>query len=363
MDADETPTPAQDPATSDVKPRRRGRKVLIGLLACVVALAVIVGGTGFYLQNKLDSQLTRIPGAFEGLKDRPARASGEAGKALNILLMGSDKRDDVADETDADDGDGGWVPGLQRSDTLMVLHVAADRKSATIVSIPRDSWVDVPGYGKNKINAAFSLAGPSLTVATVEKLTNLRIDHVMVVDWDGFRAITDTLGGVQVTIPEKTYDSARKKTWEAGRQTLDGKEALLYVRQRYGLPGGDFDRVKRQQNFLRAMMQKAGNSGALSSPTRLYALLDSVTPYLTIDEEWSTGDLRSLALSLRGLRSNDIDFATVPIRGTGREGAQSVVYLDQSKAKELWGAMLADDPGTWLEANPGGNLPSSTKVS
>ena len=112
----------------------------------------------------------------------------------------------------------------------MVLHIDGDRGGGSIISIPRDSWVTVPGYGQAKINVAFSYAGPSLTA--------------------------DTLGGVEVNIPETTYDSMRKKKWTAGRHKLDGAETLTYVRQRYGLPGGDFDRIKRQQNVMRTLMGK-----------------------------------------------------------------------------------------------------------
>ncbi|MDO9379182.1 MAG: LCP family protein [Nocardioidaceae bacterium] len=367
MDADESHTPAPTEHAESSQPRaRRRHPVLWGLLACVVALALIIGGAGFYLQQRLSSQVTRIPDSFAGLSDRPSRADGAAGRAVNILLMGSDKRDDAADHTDAEDSadaESSWAPGLQRSDTLMVLHVAADRRSASIISIPRDSWVDVPGYGKNKINAAFSLAGPSLAVETVEKLTNVRIDHLAIIDWDGFRSLTDALGGVEVTIPETTVDTIRDKTWQAGTRRLDGEEALLYVRQRYGLTGGDFDRVKRQQNFLRSAMQETLSDGTLRSPRKIYGVLDAITSNLSVDSGWSTGDMRGLALSLRNLRSSDVTFATVPVEGTGMEGAQSVVYLNEDQGKGLWGAVLEDRATEWLAANPEGNLPGSSDVS
>ncbi|QMW67135.1 LCP family protein [Mumia sp. ZJ1417] len=354
---DETNEPAPDAASAPPQsPRRRHtlRNVLLGLLACVVVLALALGGVAWYLQERLVGQVDRVDDAFTGLENRPAPAQGDG---VNILLMGTDRRSD--EPTTGDDADSpAWLPGEQRTDSLMVLHVDADREGASIVSIPRDSWVTIPGYGENKINAAFSFAGPSLAVETVEQLTDLRIDHIAIVDWDGFRELTDELGGVEVVVPETVHDSARDKTWEAGTHRMDGEEALLYVRQRYGLPGGDFDRIKRQQNFLRALMGQTLSADTLSSPTKAYGVLDAVTEHLTVDAEWTTGDMRGLLLSLRNLRADDIAFTTAPVKGTGREGAQSVVRLDRDKGRELWGAVREDRAAEWVEANAAG-LPAS----
>jgi anionic cell wall polymer biosynthesis LytR-Cps2A-Psr (LCP) family protein len=139
---------------------------------------------------------------------------------------------------------------------------------------------------------------------------------------------------------------------------MNGEEALLYVRQRYGLTGGDFDRIKRQQNFLRALMRQTLSGETMSSPTTLYGVLNSVTKHLTVDSEWTTGDMRSLVLSLRSMRAGDVTFTTVPVKGTGREGKQSVVRLDRDKGRELWGAIREDRAAEWVEAN-GGGLPAS----
>ncbi|MFT4010230.1 MAG: LCP family protein [Nocardioidaceae bacterium] len=320
-------------------PKRRRRRRVFKMLGIAVVLVLVAGiGAALWLQHSLGNQIERLPSALPTNKDRPKPTSG---KALNILLLGSDKRAD------------GSVAG-QRSDTMMVLHIASDRKSASLVSIPRDSWVDIPGHGKAKINAGFSWGGPALAVQTVEQLTDVRMDHVAVIDWAGFKALTNALGGVDITIPKTVTNSYTGKTWEAGSYHMDGATALDYVRQRAGLPGGDFDRIKRQQNLMRALMSKTLTAGTLTNPVKLYDVLDAVTSNLAVDEDWSTSQMRNLAFSLRGLRSGDVHFTTVPLRGLGTEGAQSVVYLDLPAGKELWQAVRADKAAQWIEKNHAG---------
>ncbi|WP_170981521.1 LCP family protein [Nocardioides dongxiaopingii] len=335
----------------------RRRRFLVGGLSLVLVLVLAGVGGYFYLEQRLAGQIDKIPGVFAGLEDRPTRVTdGDTEEALNILLIGTDRRSEVA--TTGDDAEAAsWVAGQQRSDTIIVLHIDADREAASVISIPRDSWVDVPGHGSDKINAAFSLAGPSLAVETVEKLTNVRIDHLAVVDWDGFAAITDALGGVTVTVPETVHDSARDITWTAGDQHLDGEQALNYARQRYGLPGGDFDRVKRQQAFLRALAATSLRELDGSNPKSVYDLLDVLTRHLSVDDGWSTSDLRELAVSLRSLRGRHIDYLTAPVEGTGMEGAASVVYLDQQLGRGLWDAVRTDDVGAWVDDHPGEMTP------
>jgi len=339
------------------KPRRRRRlvKVLVLLLAIGLVLTGGLVGTLYYTSERLAGQTQRLPDVFTMPDDqRPVPPSpGQAGdKAMNILLAGSDRR--AAGPTTGNTVSSGaeWVPGLQRSDTMMVLHLTADRRAAYLVSIPRDSWVDIPGKGRNKLNAAFSLGGPSLYVQTVEKLTGLRIDHLAVIDWQGFRQLTDALGGV--TLDVATDDGSVQKT-------MNGEQALTYVRERYNLPGGDFDRIKRQQHFLRALMQQTLARDTLSNPVKLTRALDAVTKNLTVDEEFTSGEMRDLALSARNLRGQGVSFLTAPVRGTGREGKQSVVYLDTGRSRGLWQAVRSDDLPTWLAANPKSKLGTAVR--
>lgn len=329
------------------------RRILTTLLVLVVVLGVAGVGGFLYLQHRLGGQVDRIPGVFAGLENRPTRVTtGDTEKALNVLLIGTDRRSEVA--TTGDNAESPeWEPGAQRSDTMMILHIDADRRGASVISIPRDSWVEIPGHGRDKINAAFSLGGPALAVETVERLTDVRIDHLAVVDWAGFAALTDALGGVTVTIPETVHDSARDYTWTAGEHHLDGEQALLYARQRYGLPGGDLDRVQRQQAFLRSLATSTLNRAGSKNPAAIYELLDVLTKNLSVDEEWSTGQMRDLLFSLRSLRGGSIDYLTAPVSGFGTEGAASVVYLDDDLGRGLWKSVREDDVESWVEAHPG----------
>lgn len=344
-------------STATVRRRRRGlRRALVVILVCCCLLTVGVLGLARYVAHELTGQIRWMPNAFSGLSDRPTKPTeGAAAKALNILLVGSDRRS--AEQTTGSVATARqWVQGAQRSDTLMLLHVSGDRRTMGVISIPRDSWVAVPGYGHRKINAALSYAGPSLAVATVERLTNVRVDHIAVVDWEGFRKLVDIVGGIEVEVPKTVHDSARDHTWVAGRHRLSGDEALLYARQRYGLPGGDLDRVRRQQNVLRALLLEVRNQGGLASKVRMYRLLDAVTENLSVDTAWTTDDMRQLASDVAGVSQENIGFATAPIRGTGRVGDQSVVFLDERANRELWTAVRRDRLAEWFTNHPAADL-------
>jgi LCP family protein required for cell wall assembly len=341
---------------SDIR-RRNVRRAVLGLVAAGLVAVLAIGGGGWYLQRQLAAQVGHIPHAFAGLTHRPKKPA-EASRATNILLIGSDRRS-TGQTTGSDASAQTWLPGEQRSDTMMVVHVSADRRDVTVVSIPRDSWVDIPGHGTHKINAAFSYAGPSLTVQTVEQLTGVRIDHLAVIDWDGFKRLTNVLGGVDVQVPHTVYDSARRKTWTAGWHHLDGAQALLYVRERHGLPAGDFDRVKRQQYLLRLLLQKALHQGMWTNPATRYRTLSAVTQNLTVDADWTTGQLRHLVHQISGLGAQHYFFTTVPVAGTGRVGAEDVVFLDRAADHGLWSAVNRDRSPQWFAQHPTSRLGSS----
>lgn len=272
------------------------------------------------------------------------------GKPLNILLIGSDKGEpqpgQSATTSIADDArSANWPVGKYRSDTLMVIHVPADRSTVYLVSIPRDSFV--PIYDANgqtnhseKINAAFSDHGPLGTMLTVENMTGLKMNHLAIIDWDGFKDLSSAVGGVPVTIPKTFYDPKQKITWEAGDHELQGKEALAYVRTRYGLIGGDFDRIKRQQNFMRSLMGKMLNSDMTSNPVKLNKMVRALTSNLTVDEGWSTTSIAKLGLSLKGIKTDDVVFVTAPVAGTETIPIWgSIVRLDELKSAELFSAL------------------------
>ncbi len=307
---------------------------LAGLL--VVGAGVVAGGVLW-----ADSRIERISDPFAGLDDAerptvaPEVAQGD-GAPLNVLVLGSDSRISAGDPED-------WEVGAQRTDAIMVVHVAADRRDVTVVGIPRDSWVPIPGHGEAKINAAYSWGGPALMIRTIEQLLDVRIDHFAVADFESFKDLTDALGGVQVSVPEDTYSKGTLVV-KAGEQRLDGEQALAYTRQRYGLPGGDLDRMRRQQAWMRSIVQEAATTGTLTNPVRLANLVEIITGAVAVDDSLDRDALLSLATSLRHLRGDDVELLTVPLAGFGwsPDGKQSIVELDHS-GLELLAETIADD--------------------
>jgi LCP family protein required for cell wall assembly len=323
-------------------PRARRRRVLIRVLLAAAAASVLLVGaiTGLFWerQRAYDRNIQRIPGAFPAESGRPAHAPG---RAQNWLLVGSDRRADQA-TTGRDANEPLWRYGAQRADTIMLVHLPADRGRIYLVSFPRDAWVPIQGHGNAKLNAAFSFGGPPLLIATIERLTGVRVDHFAILDFEGFRSMTDALGGVTVRVARTVRDPARRVVWPAGTQHLDGARALDFVRQRHNLPGGDLGRIKRQQAFLKALAGQVVDRGTLANPLKLNAFLEASTKAVSVDESLTISRLRSLALQFRSVHAGDVVFVTAPVAGTGTEGRQSVVYLDRVKGRPLYRALRAD---------------------
>lgn len=345
----------------------RGHRRVGGALLVLVLVAV--GGSAAYAWN-LNAKLADIPRAKVPAGFDTGRPLKEPGQALTILLLGADNPNPRADKPTVAEllARSTWDPGAYRSDSLMLVRVSADRRSAAVVSIPRDSYVplvDAEGvpHGSNKINAAFSLYGPFGTVRTVEELTGIHVDHLAIVDFEGFQDLTTALGGVDVYVPEHVYDPKGDQDWPQGWNHVEGVEALKYVRMRYNLPQGDFDRVRRQQNFLRAVLDKLTETGTLANPLRVEGVVDAVVGNLTIDDRWTNADIRSLAVDLRDLRRDDITFATLPkdhyetISGVGAAN-----ILDPARVRQLFGAMKRDRLGAYLEKYPDDGLADELSI-
>ncbi|MCD2196153.1 LCP family protein [Actinomycetospora endophytica] len=353
-DVDESLVPLQ-PGEPDRGRSARLRRGLMWVLGTVLVLVILLAGAIFAVTEHLAGDVMRVPGVFAGIdpSTRPAAGADET-----FLLVGTDTRSpDPTTGSQATASD--FVPGAQRSDVIMLATIARDGSHASLVSIPRDSWVPIPGHGINKINAAYSFGGPALLVNTVEQLTRVRVDHFAVIDFAGFADMTDAAGGIDVTLPAATSNFG--VNFPAGPQHLAGPQALAYVRQRYGLPGGDFDRVRRQQNALRSLASTAITNGTLSDPVRAYGLADALTRWVGVDDTLSNNDLRGLIWNLRGLRTSGLEFLTAPVAGTGMEGDQSVVYLDQARDNELWFAMNTDGVAGWAATHPTARLPAAPR--
>jgi LCP family protein required for cell wall assembly len=332
------------------RPRRgRLRRALIVLASLLMVLAVAAGAGALYLNQRFTGQVgTLADDPFDvPATSRPEKSTtGQAGEAINILLAGSDSMSD--EQTTGEGAGSAWERTGQRTDSIMIVHLSGDRKSATVMSIPRDSWVEIPGRGMNKINAAYSFGGPKLFVATVEKLTNIHIDHLAFVDWNGFIGLTDALGGVDITLAD-SVQGVSGKSYGPGPTHFNGDDALDFVRERKSVPGGDFGRQKRQQAFLRALMTKRMDSGSLKNPVKLVKVLDAITSNLSVDSGFTGGKMRGLGADVSGLRRGDVTFMSVPNVGTDTIGGQSVVLLDKSKSAQLWKAVRDDDLGKYLQ--------------
>lgn len=293
------------------------RNTLLVVSGLLVAVVVVAGIYAFGLANTFDSA-KKITQSFPEEATRPALSPNAS---QNILLMGSDTRGEISEDIEDIEG--------TRSDTMMVVHVPEDRQSLQIMSIMRDSWVDIPGYGEAKINAALAYGGVPLVVQTVEGLIDARIDRVAVVDFEGFAGITDALGGVAVENPiDFTSSHKAGHTYAAGTIVLDGAEALAFVRERYAFADGDFQRVRNQQIFVKGLLREVLSAETLTNPVKVNDLVASVAPYLTVDSGFTSAYAAGLGLELRSIRMSDLTFFTAPTLGTGMEGTQSVVNLN-----------------------------------
>jgi LCP family protein required for cell wall assembly len=330
----------------DARMSRRAQAWLIVLCSVGVVVAGTVGVLGL-IQHRISSELSYIDDPFAAVSDRPTSAEPAAGTPagaaapMTILVLGSDSRISAGDESD-------WAYGAQRTDAIMLVHISGDRQSVQVMSIPRDSWVPIPGYGDAKINAAFSFGGPSLMIETVEQLTGVRIDHFAIADFESFAALTDDLGGVEITLPNGM--DSRGVTLDPGTYTLTGEQALAYVRERYALTRGDFDRVQRQQNWMRAILRESFDDGALTNPFLLTSLLGTAAGAMTVDDGFTMDEMTSLALSLRDIRPSDLTFLTVPTSGTGwSDDGQSIVNLDRTAFDALMVAVSDDAAADYIE--------------
>lgn len=319
---------------------RRGRRALVIALSCLLVLVLGAAGAAWWFVNRVSSNIERIPDAFDIPEDdRPAEVDDGS---VTFLLGGLDG----ADKVDV------YEPGAARTDTIMLVHVPEGRERAFVVSIPRDTYIDIPGHGQDKINAAYSFGGPSLFVQTLEQLTGIRIDHLALIDWSGFEDLTDALGGVPLHFDEETI-LADGTELPAGDHVLSGAEALQYVRDRKDLPGGDFDRVKRQQNYLRGLMNEMLSSGTLTDLGTVTDLAGAVGEAARVDEELSATGMAQLGFSMRGLRGDNVTFLTVPTDGTGTtDGGASIVVYDKERADQLWKALVDGDIDAFVAANP-----------
>lgn len=286
------------------------------VLALVISLVLFVFWT--------DSRLSRTDALPPG--------NASSGSGTNWLLVGSDSRQGLSEEDQAELGTGGDV-GIGRTDTIMLLHIPRSG-TAQLVSIPRDSYVNVPGFGSDKINAAFTYGGPQLLAQTVEEATGVGIDHYAEIGMGGLANVVDSVGGVEICVEEAITDPLAGIDLAAGCQDLKGADALGYVRTR-ATAQGDLDRVQRQREFFAALLDKITSPATLINPFRAISLINNTSKSFMVNEDDHVWHLARVALAM----SSGVDTETVPVGGFMDTNVGNVVLWDEAGAQELFSSM------------------------
>jgi LCP family protein required for cell wall assembly len=327
------------------------RRLRIGTAAASAFVLVVTGGAWALYRN-----------VTAGITTTNVIAGGSNGGAQNILLVGVDSREDAQGnplpQSVLDQLHGGPDTGVLNSDTIIVLHVPAGGGAAVAFSIPRDAYVDIPGYRRDKINAAYPVVkatteqqlladgaqdrreiaaeaaarGRTALIGAVEDLTGLTIDHYAEINLVGFATLTQAIGGVPVCLAAPTRDLLSGANFPAGVQTISGAAALSFVRQRHGLPQGDLSRIRRQQVFLAATADKLLSAGTLANPSALGALLAVAQQSVVIDSGW---DLLSFAQEAADIAKGDIAFVTIPTAGAETNSRGDVVLVDSGVVRDF----------------------------
>ncbi|MFI5956715.1 LCP family protein [Cryptosporangium sp. NPDC051539] len=323
----------------------------VGLIVGVALLLVSVGtiGAAWAISARYEQNIKRA----DLLGDIPTTTRTDASGStvvpdrsvvgpLNFLVLGSDTR--LAVSTIRADTIG------QRSDTIMLVHVTADLKSAYVISIPRDSYVHIPAGGtweggNNKINAAFSFGGPPLAAKTVYELTGLPLDGAIVVDFDSVRTMVNAVGGIRVCTTYTVRSIHTGRVWPKGCNRMGGDSAQDFMRQRYNVPGSDFGRIHNQQLVLQSLLARAVSGGTLSNPLRFDKFLRAATGAITVDDNMN---IEGLALALRNLRPDDITFETLPYSSDSfLTPYGDAVKLDERAMAEMFAAVNEDRLPEW----------------
>ncbi len=337
---------------SSASGRRRVSRIVLSVVSALILVATVVGAGVGVVMNQLQGNIKTID-VSEVLGSHPpsvplTAVNEDTGtpEPINIVLMGSDTREGK--------GNGGFGTatqiGGQRSDTVIVLHIAADRKSAIAVSIPRDTIITLPVCKKNgkklggyraRFNQAIEIGGPGCTIKAINEMSGLDLHNFMLVDFNGFKKIVDAIGGVEICLTSDVNDPLSGLKMSKGKHTVEGEEALAFVRTRHGLgDGSDTSRIRRQQAFISSLMRKVLSSGTLLNPAQLLGVLNAATSSLTADPQLADiNNLKDLALSLKDLKPSNVTFTTLPWTPNGDNATVSV---NAAQAKPIWNAILND---------------------
>lgn len=347
------------PRHSAPRHRRWGLRMAMGAAAAVLA----AGGLGHALVVGIDGGISRID-PFSGLSDRPRVSRG-----TNFLLVGTDGRDKITEEERTEYHLGGEA--CHCTDTVMLVHLSADRSRASVVSLPRDTYTEIPEYTDEngrvhpvhpqKLNAAYAEGGPGLTVRAVERLTGVHLDHYLEVDFTSFMKTVDAVGGVQVCTPKPLKDDYTGLDLPVGTSSLNGGQALQYVRSRHLDGAADLGRMQRQQRFLAALMHRVAGSGVLLNPVKFHDVASTVIGSMRADRGFGTAQLVELGEAMRSLAPSSAEFTSVPIGVVDFPVPHlgSTVKWDGAAADRLFAALREDRP---ITSRPAGRAPEAQEA-
>jgi LCP family protein required for cell wall assembly len=342
--------------------------VAVATSGSILAASVL----GYLVINHYNANINRLSGVLGGLPGVAQHAAPPHG-AQNYLLVGSDSR--TGANGAGTQGVGAAVVVGQRSDTVILAHLyGGGSDQVQLISFPRDSYVLIPAYPdpktgvlrpahRDKLNAAFADGGPKLLINTITQLTGLPIGHFLQIDFTGFKGMVNALGGVDVCLSRAAKEHNSQIDLSAGYHHINGDVALSFVRQRYGLPNGDIDRIKRQQYFLASLVREVLSAGTLLNPFRLTGFLNVATSSLQVDENLSVNDLKNLAFRLRGFSAGGVLFSTVNIADIGgRVHGADVVLLDDAKNAVLFDQLRQDHAPGAPTATPANAAPPAAPL-
>lgn len=305
-------------------------------------VVLAASGTAWAFTDYVAGKLNLVDAGIDGSHPGPSGA-------MNILLVGADRREGLSKQEQRE-LHLGHDPG-QRTDTVMLMHVSKNHNNISVVSLPRDSYVPIPGHGHGKINSSYSPkaypdGGPSLTVKTVQQATGVHVDHYMEINFLGVLKIVDALGGVQICTPKPMVDKASGIHLSAGKHMLNGKQSLQYVRTRHTYADQDLGRMQAQQKFLSALLNKAISTGTLTSPSKMTHFLNATLASIRADSGFSASAIRKLASQMSGVTTDDVAFTTVPIANANYTvpGIGSSVLWDQTASNTLFQKIKKDEP-------------------
>lgn len=352
----------QDEQTA-ARRKRRHRRIaawsLTSVAVLVIAAVAVVGVYLYQLRSAFDEHRNVLDLQMED--DTAYRTSDDV---INVLLLGSDSRGEEEGEYREQIGD---IQG-ERSDTMMLVHIPEDRSGVYVMSIVRDLWVDVPGEGEGRINTAFGLGGEELVVDTIEELLNTHIDHVAMIDFNGFSDLTTALGGVYVDNP-RAFSAGQHNPafFPEGTIRLEGANALRFVRERKAFPTGDYIRVENQQLVVKAIIDRFLSAETLANPQRVMDVVNGIVPFLSMDEGLNADTVAGYAMEMSDIRSEDIHMFTVPTGEHATTAAGAQVILQDEEMMELLERSLRNENMDgfleYLEMREAGEEPSADEAA